>query len=165
MEVPARFILHETDYWILNHHMSSSLPGYVMLGSRTNVNSLAELPEAALAELGGILATVQKTLELQLKPKWLYISRFGHDPGYPFHFHFIPVYHWVEELFWEDDRYRMLQNVASLENAPLVTDGAELTLFIWREFGESPTPPQIPRPSIAEVTGRLRQAFKNPGNL
>ncbi|BCQ61281.1 hypothetical protein PBOI14_30310 [Pseudomonas sp. Boi14] len=81
--IAPEFIILQTDHWVLNHHLSSALPGYLMLGSRSRVNSLAELPESALAELGGLLARVQKNLELQLKPKWLYISRFGHAPATP----------------------------------------------------------------------------------
>ena len=160
MEVAPRFIIHETAHWILNHHMASALPGYLMLGSRTHVNSLAELPDGALAELGSLLANVQKTIESQLKPKWLYISRFGHDPGYPIHFHFIPVYHWVEELFWKDTKYRLLETFATNENATSLTDGAELTLFIWREFGESPEPPPIQGPSTDQVIDLLRGSFR-----
>ncbi|MHC8395504.1 HIT family protein [Pseudomonas sp. LB3P93] len=160
MEVASQFVILETTHWLLNHHLSSALPGYLMLGSKTHVNSLAELPDAALAELGGLMANIQKTLELQLKPKWLYISRFGHDPGYPIHFHFIPVYAWVEALFWKDARYRLLQTFASIENAQTLTDGAELTLFIWREFGESPEPPAVQGPSIDRVIDDLRKAFK-----
>ena len=160
MEVAPRFIIHETAHWILNHHMSSALPGYLMLGSRKHVNSLAELPDSALAELGGLLANVQKTIESQLKPKWLYISRFGHDPGYPIHFHFIPVYHWVEDLFWKDKRYRLLGTFGTYENATSLTDGAELTLFIWREFGESPEPPPIQGPSTGQVIDLLRGSFR-----
>ncbi|WP_028624413.1 HIT family protein [Pseudomonas sp. Ant30-3] len=160
MEIPANFIIHETTHWIVNHHMSSALPGYLMLGSRAHVNSLGDLPGEALAELGGLLATVQETLETRLKPKWLYISRFGHDPGHAIHFHFIPVYHWVEELFWNDPRYRLLNTFASKENAQSLTDGAEMTLFVWREFGESPEPPAIQGPSVAAVIKELRQAFK-----
>ncbi|VVN37301.1 hypothetical protein PS862_02316 [Pseudomonas fluorescens] len=160
MEVAPRFIIHETAHWILNHHMSSALPGYLMLSSRTHVNSLAELPDSALAELGGLLANVQKTIESKLKPKWLYISRFGHDPGYPIHFHFIPVYHWVEDLFWKDTKYRQLQTFATNENATSLTDGAELTLFIWREFGETPEPPPIQGPSTDQVIDLLRRSFR-----
>ncbi|AWM92906.1 HIT family protein [Pseudomonas sp. 31-12] len=159
MEVAAHFIILETEHWLLNHHLSSALPGYLMLGAKTHVNSLAELPDAALAELGGLMANIQKTLELQLKPKWLYISRFGHDPRYPIHFHFIPVYAWVEDLFWKDARYRLLQTFASLENAQSLTDGAELTLFIWREFGESLEPPEAQGPSINQLIDDLRQSF------
>ena len=62
-------------------------------------------------------------------------------PGLPVHFHLIPLYDWVEELFWED----------TLPDAPAVrradhrtpTDGAELTLFVWREFCERADPPAV----------------------
>ena len=161
MDIAPRFIIHETAHWILNHHMSSALPGYLVLGTRHNANSLSDLPEQALAEMGGLLARVQKTLQAELQPKWLYISRFGHDPRYPIHFHFIPVYDWVEALFWKDARYRLLETFGSQGNAQTLTDGAELTLFIWREFGESPTPPTIQGPSIEQVIERLRQSFKS----
>jgi diadenosine tetraphosphate (Ap4A) HIT family hydrolase len=160
MEVAPQYIVHESAHWILNHHLSSALPGYLMLGSKAQVCSLTELSEGALAELGGLLATTQKILESRLKPKWLYISRFGHDPRYPIHFHFIPVYHWVEDLFWKDARYRLLETFATHDNAQTLTDGAELTLFIWREFGESPQPPVIQGPSIKQVIDELREAFK-----
>ena len=156
MQIPAGFIIHQTDHWVLNHHMASALPGYLMLGSKAPAQSLSDLPPAALAELGGLLARTQDALETQLKPKWLYISRFGHEPGYPIHFHFIPVYAWVEALFWDDPRYRLLQTFGSLDNGQALTDGAELTLFIWREFGESPTPPAVEGPSVGEVIEGLR---------
>jgi hypothetical protein len=52
----------------------------------------------------------------------------------------------------------MLRNLHSraLDADDDETDGAELTLYIWREFCESPTPPAIPRPSIDEVVERLK---------
>ncbi|MND32898.1 hypothetical protein D3C80_234780 [compost metagenome] len=162
MEIAPRFIVHETAHWIINHHMASALPGYLMLGSREHVGSLSELPGAALAELGSLLAQTQQVMETQLKPKWLYISRFGHVPGYPIHFHFIPVYHWVEALFWKDERYRLLEKFATPDNAESTTDGAELTLFIWREFGESNDPPPIQGISIGQSIERLRAAFQSP---
>lgn len=162
MDIAPRFIIHETAHWILNHHMSSALPGYLVLGTRHNANSLSDLPEQALVEMGVLLASIQKTLQAELKPKWLYISRFGHVPGYPVHFHFIPVYHWVEALFWKDERYRLLENFATPDNAESTTDGAELTLFIWREFGESNDPPPIQGISIGQAIERLRAAFQSP---
>ncbi len=154
------FIVHETRHWRINHHMASALPGYLMLGAKAPVNSLAGLPAEALAELGGLLAQTQLIIEQQLQPNWLYISRFGHAPDYPFHFHLIPVYAWVEALFWQDERYRVLQDFASAENALSLTDGAELTLFIWREFGERPVPPPVEGPGIDEVIERMRAAFR-----
>ncbi|MDH4609966.1 HIT family protein [Pseudomonas sp. BN102] len=160
MEIAPGFIVHETDHWIINHHMASALPGYLMLGSRKKVSSLSELPGAALAELGGLLARTQQVVETQLRPKWLYISRFGHVPGHPIHFHVIPIYDWVEALFWKDERYRQLENFATPDNAESLTDGAELTLFIWREFGERHDPPPIQGLSISQAIERLRAAFE-----
>jgi diadenosine tetraphosphate (Ap4A) HIT family hydrolase len=163
MDIAPRFIIHETAHWVLNHHMTTKLPGYLVLGTRHPVRSLSDLPEGALAEMGVLLAKVQKILQLELQPKWLYISRFGHDPRFPIHFHYIPVYQWVEELFWQDERYRLLRNFGAV-SPQTQTDGAEMTLFIWREFGESPEPPSIQGPSIEEIIERLRVAFGTQDN-
>jgi diadenosine tetraphosphate (Ap4A) HIT family hydrolase len=157
MQIDPAFILAETEHWLLNHHLASKLPGYLMLGAKAPIDSLADMPEAALAELGGLLARTQRVMEAQLRPKWLYISRYGHMPGFPLHFHFIPVYDWVEQAFWRDERYRVLQGFGAQEQA--LTDGAELTLFVWREFGESLTPPMIQGASVEQVIERLRAAF------
>ncbi|MGU3310088.1 HIT family protein [Pseudomonas sp. M5A4_2d] len=157
MQIDPAFILHQTEHWLLNHHLASKLPGYLMLGAKAPIDTLADMPEAALAELGGLLANTQRVMEAQLQPKWLYISRYGHMPGFPLHFHFIPVYDWVEQSFWRDERYRVLQGFGAQEQA--LTDGAELTLFVWREFGESLTPPMIQGASVEQVIERLRAAF------
>ncbi|MCE4070459.1 HIT family protein [Pseudomonas nitroreducens] len=159
MKIPSSHVIHQTEHWLLNHHLASALPGYLMLGSKQPVGSLADLPEAALAEMGGLMAKVQRILEQTLQPKWLYIGRFGHSPGFPIHFHFIPVYAWVEELFWADERYRTLSQFAHIEDAATQTDGAELTLFVWREFGEAPVPPAVQGPSIGQVIELLRGRF------
>lgn len=160
MQVDPAFILHNTEHWLLNHHTASKLPGYLMLGAKAPIDSLADMPDAALSELGGLLALTQRVMEAQLKPKWLYISRYGHMPGFPLHFHFIPVYDWVEEAFWQDDRYRLLQSFGVQQTAQMLTDGAELTLFVWREFGESATPPQVRGESVEHMITRLRAAFE-----
>ncbi|WP_448651874.1 HIT family protein [Pseudomonas fluorescens] len=159
MQIDPAFILHETKHWRLNHHLASKLPGYLMLGAKAPIDSLAAMPAAALAELGGLLANTQRVIEAQLQPKWLYISRYGHMPGFPLHFHFIPVYDWVEQAFWQDERYRLLQNFGSQDLAQTLTDGAELTLFVWREFGESLAPPAIRGDSVERVIERLRAAL------
>ncbi len=159
MPIDPAFILHQTEHWLLNHHQASALPGYLMLGAKAPIHSLAHMPAAALAELGGLLADTQRVMEAQLRPKWLYISRYGHMPGLPLHFHFIPVYDWVEAAFWRDERYRSLQTLGSLDQAQGLTDGAELTLFVWREFGENPTPPRVEGDTVERVIERLRGAF------
>jgi diadenosine tetraphosphate (Ap4A) HIT family hydrolase len=159
MDIAPQFIVHETDHWLINHHLASALPGYLMLGSKLKTSSLADLSAEALAEMGGLLARTQQIMERILTPAHLYIGRFGHQPDWPIHFHFIPVYHWVEDLFWKDERYRQLANFAYAENALAATDGAELTLFIWREFGENPTHPEAPGLSVEEVITKLQTAF------
>ncbi|MGB3122667.1 MAG: HIT family protein [Pseudomonas sp.] len=161
MQIDPAFILHQTEHWQLNHHLTSKLPGYLMLGARAPAHSLAEMPDAALAELGGLLAKIQRVMEAQLKPIWLYISRYGHMPGFPLHFHFIPVYDWVEAAFWRDQRYRVLQDFGLPPEGQALTDGAELTLFVWREFGENPVPPVIQGPSADQVIQRLRAGFQS----
>lgn len=159
MQIDPAYMLHETEHWRLNHHLTSALPGYLMLGAKAPIHSLADMPQAALAELGGLLAKTQRVMEAQLEPKWLYISRYGHMPSFPLHFHFIPVYDWVEAAFWRDDRYRLLQGFGAQTSAHTLTDGAELTLFVWREFGESLTPPDIQGEARQHVIERLRTAF------
>lgn len=80
-------------------------------------------------------------------------------PGFPLHFHFIPVYDWVEDAFWRDERYRRLQDFGSQVQGQALTDGAELTLFVWREFGDSPTRPSAHGCSVPQVIEQLRAAF------
>lgn len=158
MNIDPRFIVHETEHWIINHRINSALPGYLMLGARSNVNALHELPDAALAQLGVLMARTQKIVETCLAPKRLYIGRYGHTPGQPIHFHFIPVFEWVETLFWQDKRYRLLEHYAS-PSPQTLTDGAELTLYVWREFCERPDPPPAPGMSTEQTIDLLRTAF------
>ena len=162
MNISPRFVVHESEHWIINHRMDSALPGYLMLNAKMMTNSLASLPAEALAELGVLQARIQQTIETRLQPKRLYIGRFGHDAGHSIHFHFIPIYHWVEALFWRDDRYRLLQTFGSIENESPQTDGAELTLFVWREFCERPDPPPVQGPSVDQVIAILREEWGRP---
>lgn len=120
---------------------------------------MADLPHAALVELGVLQARVQRVMQQHLQPRYLYIGRYGHEPGWPIHFHCIPVYDWVEQLFWEDERYRALQRFTFRDDLKASTDGAELTLYIWREFGENPLKPTVQGPDIATVVEGLRLAF------
>jgi diadenosine tetraphosphate (Ap4A) HIT family hydrolase len=151
----ANSIIMETEHWLVSHRADSALPGYLILGARQATNELHRLPELALAELGVLLAKLQRALEAILDLEHLYIGRYGHIAGHSFHFHIIPICGWVKQRFFADPRYRML---LSLQHPPVGdTDGAELTLYVWREFCESPDPPPISGPSVDDVIEMLRR--------
>jgi diadenosine tetraphosphate (Ap4A) HIT family hydrolase len=157
-QIPEHLVILRTAHWILNHRRDSALPGYLMLGARTPVNELSLMHPDALVQLGALMASAQKALKEILAPAHLYISRYGHAPGHALHFHIIPVCGWVRQRFLGDPRYRILRNLkppAASAGAGDETDGAELTLYIWREFCENPTPPEISGPSIHDVVERL----------
>ncbi len=158
LEIPPHFHVAETSGWLVNHRMDSALPGYLMISSKTNTNDLWNLSVDALAEFGPLLARAQSALKRKLNAQRVYIGRYGHTPGYPIHFHVIPIYDWVEELFWKDARYRLLRNFAE-GPGETATDGAELTLFVWREFCERAEPPPVKGPSVSEVIQLLREAM------
>ncbi|MBB4275864.1 diadenosine tetraphosphate (Ap4A) HIT family hydrolase [Rhizobium mongolense] len=134
------------------------MPGYLMVGSKTPADELSELPASALAELGPLLARVEDAVHRVLQTQRVYIGRYGHALGYRAHFHIVPVYDWVETLCWEDARYRILEDLA--ESPVKATDGAELTLFVWREFCERAVPPAIKGPSVSEAIGLLKAAMR-----
>lgn len=155
MKIPKQFIIYQTKHWLVNHRVNTKLPGYLMLSSKSKVSSLAAISNEALAELGVLQANIEKALTQILQPNYIYISRYGHMAGLSLHFHVIPVSQWVEDLFWQDQRYRSLQQFGS--NTPETnTDGAELTLYIWREFCESEIAPTIQGVTITEIIELLR---------
>jgi diadenosine tetraphosphate (Ap4A) HIT family hydrolase len=155
-DIPRRFHVIETEHWLINHRMTSALPGYLMIGSKQNVDDLADLCPAALAEVGPLLALVQKFLGERLGAVRVYISRFGHTPGFPLHFHAIPIYDWIERAFPQDARYRAMDALreAAFGAAP---DGADLILFVTREFCERMPPADIEGPDVETVMALARR--------
>src|SRR5262245_46611617 len=96
-DIPEQFLIAETEGWLVNHRINSALPGYLMISSKTFTNDLSELSREALSELGPLLAKAHKALKSGLGSDRVYIGRYGHTPGYPIHFHVIPIYRWVED--------------------------------------------------------------------
>jgi diadenosine tetraphosphate (Ap4A) HIT family hydrolase len=129
-----------------------------MISATKDTNDLNDLPPEALSSLGSVLASVQRALN-RLGAKRVYIGRYGHSQGHPIHFHAIPIYDWVESLFWKDDRYRLLDEFAH-GPGETPTDGAELTLFVWREFCERADPPPIEGPSVSAAIAILRRTLQ-----
>lgn len=157
-DIPEHFRIRETEAWLVNHRINSALPGYLMVGAKTFAGELDGVSGHALAELGPLLAKSETVLKTVLRAERVYIGRYGHTPGYPMHFHVIPIYAWVEDLFWKDARYRLLQAFADGPEET-TTDGAEMTLFVWREFCERADSPPIQGPSVSEVIALLREAM------
>jgi diadenosine tetraphosphate (Ap4A) HIT family hydrolase len=158
-EPPKHLVILQTEHWVLNHRVDSALPGYLMLGARVPTNDLSLMPPEALAELGTLLARAQKALTAILKPEHLYIGRYGHMAGHALHFHIIPVCGWVKRCFFGDPRHRNLRTFyqpSDAGDAADETDGAELTLYVWREFCENPVSPPISGPPIHEVIETLK---------
>lgn len=108
MVIPDQFRIYETEHWLINHRIDTVLPGYLMVGSTSDSDDLSALADGALESLGVVLANAEKTLKSVVRPARIYVGRFGHSSGNPVHFHLIPIYKWVEDLFWRDHRYRVL---------------------------------------------------------
>lgn len=156
MQIPAAMLIKQTHYWNINHRINSALPGYIMLSCRFDYKQLHFLPTEALTEMAVLTASIERALIQLVAPNYLYISRYGHGDNLAIHFHFIPVYQWVIDLFWQDERYRKLESFG-IDNPETLTDGAELTLFIWREFCERPDPPHYQGPSRENIISELRK--------
>jgi diadenosine tetraphosphate (Ap4A) HIT family hydrolase len=164
-EPPKHLVILQTEHWVLNHRVDSALPGYLMLGARMPTNDLYRMRPQALAELGPLLAETQKALDEILKPRHFYIGRYGHMAGHALHFHIIPVCEWVRRSFFGDPRYRVLADLSrhsATAGATDETDGAELTLYIWREFCENPVPAKVFGPTVDEVVERLKASLCAP---
>jgi hypothetical protein len=61
----------------------------------------------------------------------------------------------VKERFLADVRYDAVRRLGPRSD-PNETDGAEMTLYVWREFCESKNPPEVAGPSIDDVVHHLR---------
>ena len=89
---PARFVIHETEHWLVNHRCDTSYPGYLMVGARDpEATTLSKLDPEARAELGDLLAGCAHVLETRLGAMHVYCGRYGHEPGHTVHFHVLPV--------------------------------------------------------------------------
>ncbi|MFK0166513.1 HIT family protein [Rhizobium sp. NPDC090279] len=159
MKIASQFLIAETDEWHVSHRANSALPGYLIIASKRAADNLSDLADDALREIGPLLASAQAALKRELCARRVYIGRYGHVAGLAFHFHIIPIYDWVEALFWQDVRYRVLGQFAEGEGET-ETDGAELTLFVWREFCERVQPPPIEGPAVPEVIELLRKSLR-----
>ncbi len=151
---PAETIIWRTSHWRVNHCLSTTLPGY-LIASALHDAEWDTLPIEALAALGGVLATSVDAINACLHPRRVYVSRYGHTPGHTLHFHLIPVYDWLIDAFMKDERYHALEQFYA-PSSGTEPDGADLTLFIWREYGEAQRRPAA-EIDVTMATQMLRQ--------
>lgn len=159
---PARFVIHETEHWWVNHRCDTTYPGYLMVGAKeASAVLLSDLCATAQSELGPLLARTSQVLQKCLGALRVYDGRYGHAPGHTVHFHVLPVYDWTVSAYLRDDRYRVLQQFYGPElSSPEDFDGADMTLFIWRTFAEPDVrAPRIDGPTVDEAVARLRPEF------
>jgi diadenosine tetraphosphate (Ap4A) HIT family hydrolase len=162
---PEAMVVFESCHWRINQRVDARLPGYLMMAPRSaDAVSFSTISPAALVEMGPILAKVTRAIEEQLQPRHLYVGRYGHMSGHNLHFHIIPVYDWLMKAFLNDTRYRVLRqfDTPGVYNSGQDTgfDGAEMTLFVWREFVEGRT--SLPQEclNIRETIGHLRKVLQ-----
>jgi diadenosine tetraphosphate (Ap4A) HIT family hydrolase len=164
---PKDLIVHETVHWRINQRVDARLPGYLMMAPKDpEATGFATIKPEALLEMGPVLAKVTGAVEMHLKPQHLYVGRYGHTGGHNLHFHIIPVYNWLAEAFRNDSRYRALRryDTPGVENSGknIGFDGAEMTLFVWREFVEARTSPRVQGPGVMDTIHLLRAALGRP---
>jgi len=151
---PDNMVVYETEHWVVNQRIGCPVAGYLVVGAKAS--GALELPDLAVGaqhEIGVLLARATQILRADLGAERVYVGRYGHTPGHTVHFHVVPVYGWIVSAFHADPRY-------SEEPDP---DGANLTLFIWREYCENPSPPACHGPSVDEAVRQIRDKFKEDG--
>ena len=149
----AEFIVFESDHWRVNQRVDSLLPGYLVVGARTG-SSWSLLSASALLELGPVLSAAVRTLQKCLSPEHVHVCSFGHDSGHSLHFHVIPIYEWVKEMY-----FQAVTDGGTEVVYPDFADGASLTLFVSEEFSRGRSLCKVPGPSVREIIQELSSAF------
>jgi diadenosine tetraphosphate (Ap4A) HIT family hydrolase len=156
--IDERFVVLRTAHWTVNHRTDATLAGYLVVAANDeSATSLADLSASALADLGPVLARVTRAVERVLAPEHVYVCRFGHSPGWPLHFHVVPVHRWLVDRLMADPAYDAVRRLSECGRLT-VPDGADLTLYVMREWttAEGRAPPRPSGPSVEDVIGLLR---------
>lgn len=113
--------IFKSKHWCVTHRDESRYLGYSMVGYRGDENSLRLLPEAALSELGFMLARTHQLLTVMYKPHRVISSKLGFDENFSCHFHVIPI------------RYDLLDEVRK-KQAIADPDGVDAFSYITRTY-------------------------------
>jgi diadenosine tetraphosphate (Ap4A) HIT family hydrolase len=84
-----RWLLYETAHFTVEQSEEAVIPGYLVLRAKATARSLSDLPVAALAELGLLLARATRAIETVIEPERVYCLRLG-EAVEQVHFHLFP---------------------------------------------------------------------------
>ena len=115
--------------------MDTLYPGYLMISARQPVERLHQLTSKPLNRLGTILMTAEQAISHLFKPDKIMINRHGFTEGHPYHFHLIPIYHWTYDEIYKHPEY-LTPGLRKVDEP----DGANFSLFIYREYCEKQRP-------------------------
>lgn len=82
-------IVHQTARWVVNHAIGPLNLGTLIVGPREHVVSVADLDNAAAAELGPLLRLTTTVIELLCQPEQVYVCLWSHAPTERKHLHFV----------------------------------------------------------------------------
>ncbi len=101
----------------------------------SNAYEFDQLSHESLSEMGLIIEQAVTAIKNAFKPKHIFVSKYGVEPGNVIHFHIIPIYDWIDEMIAADENYSFIETLYD-PNLPMKYDAADYLLFIWRELTE-----------------------------
>ncbi|MBB4787541.1 hypothetical protein [Streptomyces rapamycinicus] len=80
-------VLHETTAWVVNHVVGPMNLGTLIVGPREHVVAIADLDDAAAAELGPLLRDTARVVETLCQPEQTYVCVWSHGLDARKHLH------------------------------------------------------------------------------
>lgn len=116
--------IFETDHWAVSHRRDSRYPGFLIVGSKSDVVEISGLSQQALSELGHVLAKTESLLISYFKPYRVITAKLGFSVGHSCHFHVLPA---------STEFLKEIESHPGYANEP---DGNDALLYASREYGE-----------------------------
>ena len=80
-------VVHQTASWVVNHVVGPMNLGTLVVRPREHVVAVADLDDAAVAELGPVLRDTARVVEVLCQPEQTYVSLWSHGAGTRKHLH------------------------------------------------------------------------------
>jgi ATP adenylyltransferase len=82
-------VVHQTANWVVNHAIGPLNLGTLIVAPREHIVSVADLDDAATAELGPLLRLTAAVIERLCQPEQVYVCLWSHGPAERKHLHFV----------------------------------------------------------------------------